>query len=90
MLPLAVPGIASIGIFQFVAVWNEFLFASILTAKESARTLQVSIRFFMGTFQVDYASMFATMIITMMPAIVVFILLQERVISGLTSGAIKG
>jgi len=90
MLPLAVPGMATVAIFQFIAVWNEFLFASILTAKESARTLQVSIRFFMGAFQVDYASMFATMVITLMPAIVTFILLQERIISGLTSGAIKG
>lgn len=90
MMPLSMPGMASVAIFQFVAVWNEFLFASILTKRETARTLQVSIRYFMGAFQTDYASMFATMAITMIPVILIFILLQERIISGLTSGAIKG
>jgi len=90
MLPLSTPGMASVAIFQLVAVWNEFMFASILTKREIARTLQVSIRFFMGSFQVDYASMFATMVITMIPVILIFILLQDRIISGLTSGAIKG
>lgn len=90
MLPLSMPGMASVAIFQVVAVWNEFLFASILTTSESARTLQVSIRYFMGAFQTDYASMFATMVITMIPVILIFILLQERIISGLTSGAIRG
>lgn len=90
MLPLSTPGMASVAIFQLVAVWNEFLFASILTKRETARTLQVSIRFFMGSFQVDYASMFATMVITMIPVILIFILLQDRIVSGLTSGAIKG
>ncbi len=90
MLPLSTPGMASVAIFQLVAVWNEFMFASILTKREIARTLQVSIRFFMGSFQVDYASMFATMVITMIPVILIFILLQNRIISGLTSGAIKG
>lgn len=90
ILPLSVPGMASVGIFQFITAWNEFLFATILTSRESSRTLQVSLRYFMGFFLSDYASAFATMVIALIPAIVIFIFLQERIISGLTSGALKG
>ena len=90
MFPLSVPGIATVGVFQFISAWNEFLFATILTSNKGSRTLQVSIRYFMGTFVVDYASAFATMVITLIPTIMIYIFFQERIIAGLTSGAVKG
>ncbi|HHW47580.1 MAG TPA: carbohydrate ABC transporter permease [Clostridiaceae bacterium] len=89
ILPLSLPGMSTIGVFQFIMPWNEFLFATILTQDKASRTLQVSIRFFMGTFVVDYASMFATMVVCLVPTIFAYILFQEQVISGLTSGALK-
>lgn len=88
--PLSIPGMATIGIFQFIGSWNEFLFATILTQGPAAMTLQVAMRFFLGTFTVDFASFFATVIIILIPMIIVYALMQEQVISGLTSGALKG
>ncbi len=89
-LPLSIPGMATIGIFQFIGSWNEFLFATILTQGAAAMTLQVSMRYFLGTFTVDFASFFATVIVILFPMIVIYTLMQEQMISGLTSGALKG
>lgn len=90
VLPLSGPGLWSVAIFQFVASWNEFLFAMILTADKWSRTLQVSIRYLSSTFTVDYGSMFATMVVCLVPTVVAYTIFQEQIISGLTSGALKG
>jgi raffinose/stachyose/melibiose transport system permease protein len=89
IMPLSVPGLATIGIFQFIFAWNEFLFAMIMTTDKYSRTLQISIRFFMGSFITDYAALFATMVICLIPSIVAYVLFQEQIIAGLTSGALK-
>lgn len=89
IVPLSVPGMATIGIFQFIFAWNEFLFAMILTTDKYSRTLQISIRFFMGAFITDYAALFATMVICLIPSIVAYVFFQEQIIMGLTSGALK-
>jgi raffinose/stachyose/melibiose transport system permease protein len=89
IVPLSVPGLATIGIFQFIFAWNEFLFAMIMTTDKYSRTLQISIRFFMGAFITNYAALFATMVICLIPSIVAYVLFQEQIIAGLTSGALK-
>ncbi|MFW6223855.1 MAG: carbohydrate ABC transporter permease [Spirochaetota bacterium] len=90
VLPLSKLGLVTAGTFAFLFSWNEFVYALLLTASERSRTLQLGIRFFTSQFRTDYTSMYAAIIIAIIPMIIVYILLHERIISGLTSGALKG
>lgn len=90
IFPLTKPGLVTAGTFVFIFCWNEFIYAMLLTSSESARTIQLGIRFFRSQFIVDYTSMLAAIVITMIPTIVVYVFLHDRIISGMTSGAVKG
>lgn len=90
ILPLSKPGLVTSGTFVFLFSWNEFIYALLLTSRPEARTLQLGIRFFNSQFFTDYTSMFAAVVLTMVPTIVVYVLLHEQIIKGLTSGALKG
>ncbi|MCG8516148.1 MAG: carbohydrate ABC transporter permease [Halanaerobiales bacterium] len=90
IFPLAKPGLITAATFQFLYSWNEFVYAMLLTSSNSVRTMQVGIRFFSNQFTTDYTSMYAAIVISIIPSIIGYILFQEQIISGLTSGAIKG
>jgi len=90
IFPLSQSGLITVMILQFIFCWNEFLFATLLISTETKRTLQIAIKFFIGKFFFDYGGLFAAMVISITPAIIVFMLFQKKVISGLTAGAIKG
>ena len=90
IFPLSKLGIVTAGTFVFLYAWNEFIYALLLTSSVSARTVQLGIRFFRSQFVTDYTAMYAAIVLTMIPTIVVYIGLHERIIKGLTSGAIKG
>ncbi len=90
VFPLTKPGLVTAGTFVFIFCWNEFIYAMLLTSSEAARTLQLGIRFFRSQFVVDYTSMLAAIVITMIPTILVYVFLHDKIISGLTSGAVKG
>lgn len=89
VLPLSTPGLSTVAVVVFVFTWNEFLFALVLTSSTENRTVQVAIRFFTSQFDFNLPGMFATVTIVMAVPIIIFVLLQERVISGLTTGATK-
>lgn len=88
--PLSMPGISTVAIMIFVFTWNEFLFATLILSSEEKRTAQVAIRFFQSQFDFNLPGMFAAISIVMIVPILVFVLLQEKVVSGLTAGANKG
>ena len=90
MLPLALPGLATAGTFQFILCWNEFIYAMLLTSSTEIRTIQFGISYFTNQFFSDYVGMFAALVVSIIPSITVFILFQERVITGLTAGSVKG
>ena len=90
MLPIAKPGVATAAILAFIHSWNEFLFALILTAKTENRTLPLALNYFTSAFDNNFPALFAALVIVILPNIVVFVLMQERVISGMTAGAVKG
>ena len=90
MLPLAIPGLMTAGTFQFILCWNEFIYAMLLTSSTEIRTIQFGISYFTNQFFSDYVGMFAALVISIIPSITVFILFQERVITGLTAGSVKG
>jgi len=90
ILPLIKTGLVTAATFQFITCWNEFVYANLLTSSPTTKTIQIGIRFFTNQFTTDFVSMYAAIIIAIVPSIAGYILFQEKVMSGLTSGAVKG
>jgi len=90
ILPIAKPGFGTAGVLQFLLCWNEFQFALTLTTGLKNRTLPVALFYFKSQFASDYGAMFAATILVVIPSIIVYVLLQEQVVSGLAAGAVKG
>jgi raffinose/stachyose/melibiose transport system permease protein len=90
VFPLSRLGVVTAGTFVFLYAWNEFIYALLLTSSVRARTLQLGIRFFKSQFRAEYTSMYAALVVTMIPSIAVYILFHEKIIQGLSSGAVKG
>lgn len=89
-LPLALPGVAAAGIFAFLASWNEYQIASLLTKTPKSKTFPVGLYDFTSQFTVDWRGMTAMSVLMIIPAIVFVILIQRRLTEGLTFGALKG
>lgn len=90
ILPLSSPGLVTAGTLCFIYSWNEFAYALLLTSSTAVRTVQLGISFFSTQFRSDYPAMYAAIVLTMIPSIVVYIFLHDKIISGLTAGAVKG
>jgi N-acetylglucosamine transport system permease protein len=92
MLPLAKPGLIAMGIFNFLGQWNQFLLPLVLMPSEDKYLLSQGLYFLavQQGYQNDYGALFAAMVITMAPTLIVYILFQRRLESGLTAGALKG
>lgn len=90
ILPLSRTGIVTAATFEFLTCWNEFVFANLIVSSEKLRTVQVGIRYFTNQFSTDYVSMYAAIVISIIPSILGYILFQEQIIAGMTSGAVKG
>ncbi len=89
ILPLTVPGLVATGIFSFIAGWNEYLFASIFVQKYAKWTLPVGISTSVGQYSTDWASVMAGAVIITIPIVILFLLLQKYLVSGMTAGAVK-
>ncbi|AIQ51510.1 MULTISPECIES: carbohydrate ABC transporter permease [Paenibacillus] len=91
ILPLALPAIATIAIFQFLNNWNEFTLAYILISDENMKTLPLGLLFFQGSYSTDWGAMGAVMTIASLPMVLVYLLLSEQVERAMTVGsAVKG
>jgi multiple sugar transport system permease protein len=91
VLPLSVPGIVAAGLFVFIASWNNFLFAFMLTAGEEVRTLPVVTRFFVqGEADFPWGTIMASAVMTTLPVALLFLFFQRYLIRGLTAGSVKG
>lgn len=90
--PLAAPGIFTTAILVFIFCWNDFLFAISLTSTLRSRTVPAAIAFFTGSSQFEQptGSISAAAVIITIPIVVFVLLFQRRIVSGLTSGAVKG
>lgn len=87
--PLALPGVFTTAILVFIAAWNEFLFALTINTKESMKTVPVGIAMFQGQFTLPWGEIAAATIIVTIPLVIMVLLFQKRIVSGLTSGAVK-
>jgi raffinose/stachyose/melibiose transport system permease protein len=90
LLPLCLPIIATVGVFNFVGSWNSFLLPLIVLNTESRYTWPLGIMQFQGQYGSDWPRILAYLTLSIVPAIVFFLAAQRYIISGLTGGAVKG
>jgi raffinose/stachyose/melibiose transport system permease protein len=90
ILPLMQPASASVAIFLAVWVWNDFVNPLILLGPKTGNTIMTGLYRTMGQYQVEFGPIFTFMFFATLPLLVLFLLLQDRFIQGLTSGATKG
>ncbi len=90
MLPLVRPGVALVLIFGFIEIWNDFFLAFLLLRKPELQTIPLGLVSFFQQYDSLWNLYFAALMITTLPVIVVFLLMQRQFIAGLTAGAVKG
>jgi multiple sugar transport system permease protein len=90
VMPISVPGLVSTAMFVFLLAWDEFFFALIVTSTLAAKTVPVAIAEFIGRYVVNVNGMMAGGILAAIPPVLVALLFQRYIVSGMTAGAVKG
>ncbi len=92
LLPVMAPGLVTAGLLAFIQAWNEFLFALTFTVDNKARTVPVAIALFSGAsqYELPWAQIMAASVIVTVPLLILVLVFQQRIVAGLTAGAVKG
>ncbi|SIQ87661.1 carbohydrate ABC transporter membrane protein 2, CUT1 family [Rhizobium sp. RU35A] len=90
VVPLCAPGVFTAGILAFVNAWDEFLLALSFNSNPALRTLPVGIQLYQGEFAFPWPVISAALVVGIVPVAILIVIFQERVVSGLTAGGIKG
>ncbi|WP_298873380.1 carbohydrate ABC transporter permease [uncultured Bradyrhizobium sp.] len=90
VVPLSAPGVFTAGILAFVNAWDEFLLALSFNSNPGLRTLPVGIQLYQGEFAFPWPVISAALVVGIVPVAILIVIFQERVVSGLTAGGIKG
>jgi len=90
VLPISVPGLISTAMFVFLLAWDEFFYALIFTSTLAAKTAPVAIAEFVGRYAVNITGMMAGGILAAVPPVLLALVFQRYIVSGLTAGAVKG
>lgn len=89
-LPLLGPGLVATSVFAFITAWNEFLFAKVLIRSQDKETLPVFLSGFQTAFGTDWGGAMAASVFFTVPALVFFLIVQRKMVAGVTAGAVKG
>jgi trehalose/maltose transport system permease protein len=91
-MPLLWPALVSTGLLAFIGAWNEFLFALTFVSEDTERTVPVSISLITGAtaYEVPWGSIMAASVIVTVPLVLLVLVFQQKIVSGLTAGAVKG
>ncbi|GAA1327788.1 carbohydrate ABC transporter permease [Pseudonocardia xinjiangensis] len=89
MLPLAMPGIATVAIFQMIGVWNELLFASALISEPGDQPIQPAANALIGQYSTNWPALTAAMTLSALPMVIAYVVFQRWFVAGLTAGAVK-
>lgn len=89
LLPLCMPGMVATGIYLFITSWNEYLYASTLAGGQ-LKTITVAIQSLIGEYKIEWGLLTAGGFVGSLPATILFLIVQRRLVGGLTQGAVKG
>ncbi len=89
LVPVAIPGMVSVGMYTFMNAWNEYLFALALTKTNDMRTVPVGINLLMGQHAYEWNQMMAMSVLGSLPVLVLFLFFQKYFIAGMTAGSVK-
>jgi raffinose/stachyose/melibiose transport system permease protein len=89
-LPLSLPAVLALALFQFIASWNDFLFPLVFLSSEDARTLPLGLIYFTGKYSTNWALTGAGVIMISAPVILLYILLQRHFVRGIVAGGLRG
>jgi raffinose/stachyose/melibiose transport system permease protein len=89
VFPLSSPAIATVSILNFLTNWKEFSLALIFISKDSKKTLPLGLYNFIGAYSTDYSQLMAAMVIASLPLMIIYLILQDQIINGMTDGAVK-
>ncbi|WP_417309276.1 carbohydrate ABC transporter permease [Devosia sp.] len=90
VLPIARNGLVATCVFVGIAAWNEYLFALMLTTSEGSRTWPVGLQLMIGEFQLPWGMLAAGGMISILPVMILFAIVQRIMVAGITAGAVKG
>ena len=90
ILPLSTPGLSTLAIYNGVTMWNEFSFAYTLTQSSNARTLPLAVWDVQGQYAMNTPMIMAVLTLTVLPMIILYVVLQDKLVKGMTAGAVKG
>ncbi len=90
VMPISIPGLISTAMFVFLLAWDEFFYALIFTSTLAAKTVPVAIAEFVGRYVVNITGMMAGGIIAALPPVILGLIFQRYIVSGMTAGAVKG
>jgi len=90
IVPLSAPGVFTAAILVFIYAWNEFFFALLIMTRQDLQTLPVGIALFQGQYTMPWGEIAAASTVSTLPIVLMVFIFQKRIISGLTSGAVKG
>lgn len=89
LIPVAIPGMVSVGMYTFMNAWNEYLFALALTKTNDMRTVPVGINLLMGQHAYEWNQMMAMSVLGSLPVLILFLFFQKYFIAGMTAGSVK-
>ncbi|MDD3141349.1 MAG: carbohydrate ABC transporter permease [Lachnospiraceae bacterium] len=89
VMPLLKPTIATVVVLDVLWVWNDYLLPSLLLTKSQQLTLPLSTYAFYGSFSVNYGPLLSSLILTIAPVLIIYLVLQDKIISGVVAGAVK-
>lgn len=90
ILPLSTPGLSTLAIYNGVNIWNEFIFAFTLTQSNGNRTLPLALWNYQGQYASNTAMIMACLTLSVLPMIILFIVMQDKLVKGMMAGAVKG
>ncbi len=90
ILPMSKPGLSTLAIYNGVNMWNEFIFAYTLTQSAGNQTLPLAVWAFQGQYSMNTPMIMSVLTLTVLPMIILFIFAQDKLIKGMTAGAVKG
>ena len=89
VLPVALPGIVTVVTTTFITTWEEYFFASVLMTGEDLKTVQVGLSSFFGEYSSDWGMIMAAATVATIPTVVLFSIVQKRLVAGLSAGSVK-